>query len=374
MVRNAFIFIIIFIPFVGSHIRSVIEFLKNLESSEKPNFYYIFNIDQSEYADEIIRHLSLSRVSIKYGMDMNHLNFPSFKIVNSIKYHFNRDFAAIIIGKNLASLFNDNLFWKTIGFSRTNIIIFIFDNDNKTMVFINYFRQHNYINAIFLNIEEFVNTNTFQTYDRFPDYKVISTSKFFREDLRNLKHYPVKVICHYQMTFSKCFKKNNKLFGVGRTFYLIENFVKFINGTLDLKTRGNIVLHETFFDFWTSSEAMPLKEILNIYPMDTEMYSNVLDKVSFFLILPKPKFISSYLYIIKPFSTSLWILCFGYLVFGTIILCLTLKITNNNCNIWNIFNQFLGTLIGQSYLAPEKSVIFGKYPYNLRSRTRNSIS
>lgn len=333
--------------FLASNIASVEKYFKNLESSESINSFYVINVDESVNTNEILKYLSLPIINIKNGTKINYLNLPRFKLANSIKYYFNYNFATIIIATN----FNDNfiyneLFWETLKFSRSNILIFVVDKIHRnTWNPLAILSKFNFLNVMFLDMDKFRNSNTFYTFRRFPKYSMIKTSKFTREYVENTKLSRIKLACEYLSLLSKCVKKNKKIIGFGLIFHVVNNFIKFINGTVEL----SMYLDINEADLWTRSELLTINEIRERAPLDREIFSNSLEQVSLIIVISKPDFIQTYLYIIKPFSLLLWISCFGYLIFGSAVKFQTFKITKKNLSLWQIFDQLIRTLLAQSY-------------------------
>lgn len=126
-----------------------------------------------------------------------------------------------------------------------------------------------------------------------------------------------------------------------------------MNGTMDLTYEK----HKEFsnfenvkrFDIWTKVEFIKLLDCVKYFPMGIEVFSNTLEDISVFVIVPKSDFIDSSLYLVKPFSLILWICCFIYLILGSLIVFLTFYKTKKKIDFWKIFNQLLRSLLSQSF-------------------------
>lgn len=207
----------------------------------------------------------------------------------------------------------------------------------------------NYLNVIIIDVESFHETGVFKTFNRFQKFKEISSSTFKQETVQNVQKFHLKVSCFDQLPFSKCYKIKNKVYGIGRTFHLINNFVRYINGSIDWAFyKPGESLQD--FDLWTNVDIYPINIINLLYPLTNEILSNFLEETYLFLALPKPDFIANYLYLIKPFSKLLWVSCLGHLTIGSIILLSIVKILKRKYNFWMIFDHQLRTLLAQSYL------------------------
>lgn len=210
-----------------------------------------------------------------------------------------------------------------------------------------------FLNVIYINIQEFQKSITFQY---FPYFKVITMYKFKKETIKNVKNYRLNILCNYMFPLSKCIMKSKKLFGEGVLFRLVENFPKFINGTANFLIEKHSELSDydilDTFDLRTRIIQSTLRDVQMLYPFHCEIHSKVLQRFSYLVITPKSKYISSFLYITKPFLLSLWIMLAAYLIFGTTILVLSNRIVNRNIEFWKIFDQLFRSLLGQSYVDP----------------------
>lgn len=346
-----------FFPYILCNINFLQKFISNLEISQNLNSIFIFKNDNFQYIDEIIKELFLPKITIQNGFQLNTLNFPKYQTINSLKYYFNREFMTIIFAENGDEniLENGNL-KKIIWHNRKQIIIFItekFYNNSKNLL--RKFRQNHFINVIFLDIESFSKTQKFQTFTVFP-FQIVEKSNFKKESISNVNKKVLNVDCKTQYPYTKCYQKDNKILGIGRTFHIIKNFIHFINGTsnfligksYDLET--SIGPHQ--IDLWTKIEVLKLIDYLQMYPLSSEVLINTFEQRALLIIVPKSVYISSVLYIIKPFSLQLWILCIGYILYTSTALSIALYITKRDLKFWKIFDHILRTLISQPFDSP----------------------
>lgn len=322
------------------------KFLQNLESSENINTIYIYKINNSKYCDNIIKSLTLPKVIIQDGLSMNFLNFPIYKPQMSIKYCFNREYMTILTadGENINRIFDNydhfgGIYW----FSRDKTLSIITDTSFKYSADILVgLHSNNFVNVILINYEGFPKSKTFETFELFPKFKIISKTKFEKQNVQNVEDHRIKVLCNRNFPFSYCFRnKDNKVVGIGKLFHVIYNFAQFINAKVNLtfqiqKNDYNEVWLSKY-DFSTKMLATTLNSDLEIYPMNTEFYSNILENYDVFIIVTKANFIDSFLYTIKPFSVQLWILYLVYLLYGSCLVTFTFYIMKKI----HIFGKYL---------------------------------
>lgn len=200
------------------------------------------------------------------------------------------------------------------------------------------------------------------TFEIFPKFLITSSSQFKKENMSNFKGMLLNVVCNHQWLYSLCLRINNNIYGFGRMFHIINTFIEFINATADWTIEQNNEFGHYYqmekFDLWTKLKVATVKDSIAMYPFINEMYSNSLENYDILLIVPKAKFIESFLYIVKPFTLSLWLSLLGYLTYGSVILSLAIYLIYKDLEVWTIFDQLLRTLISQSYIRPFKGPIF----------------
>lgn len=229
-----YLLIFLGIPHVFCNVELTIKYLKEIESSQNLHSIFILKINNSKYSDEILNSLSLPKVILHDGLKMNYLNFPTSNVVRSLKHYFHSEYMAIIFAENFEK---DNirkeLFKDIAWYGRDNIFFVISDKtyENAGEV-LNQFRTNSFLNVIYLCVENFYNSRTFQL---FPYFKYISHLNFEKEVIGNIQHYQMKAICNSHTPFSYCLLKNNQIKGIGRIYHLVTNFIKFINGTVIFK-------------------------------------------------------------------------------------------------------------------------------------------
>lgn len=328
------------IPSTLSNINIVTNFLNNLEFSKNLNSIYILNIGNSQFSSTIIGSLKLPKIFVQNNIRLDYLNLTKFEIGNALKYHFNYEIMGIIIVEKLElSIIQNNLLKEMFWFSRDKILVIISENTfNETSKLFLYLYSLKFVNFIYLDIQTFKITKKFQKVGLFPDAHLLSDTEFKKETIQNVKHFQLKVACNRQFPFSYCFEKNSKIVKNGRTIHLINNFIQFINGTMKItiEQAKELSKYDKYFDLSTRvtvsvGNIQAGRNILNF-----ELYSNILEKVDFLLVIPKASYIKNLLYVVKPFSIALWIMFIVFIMYGSSILTLTLYLTGKNFNFWEI--------------------------------------
>lgn len=337
------------------NIHYVSEFLTNLETSENLHSTYILRLDNSQYTDEMMKSLTLPTITIQDGLQINYLNFKKYKSVNnSLKFYFNQEFMTVLIAESLnESIFLSESLKEIACFSRDRILILITDRfcNNWINVIIK-FRFLKFWNVLYLDIENFQRTQEFRTFEIFSKYSAVAKREFAMETISNVEKLKIKVACNNQFPTSQCSRKNDKIQGIGSIFKVIENFVQFINGSMELTVEEKEPLNTLNFDLWTKMEITALNGKLLVFPLDFEIFSNILEKYEFFVIIPKARFINDNLYIIKPISSSILVLICGYLLYGSIVFNLALFIIKEKIEFWKTFSQLLRSLLSQTFSKP----------------------
>lgn len=347
--------LVLFIPYTFGNIDLTIKFLTNLESSQSINSIFSFYLNNSKYSNEILKSLSLPKINIQNGLFMNYLNLPRFQMMSSLKNYANSEFIAIIFAENIEkNNLGIRLLQDVIWYSRDQIIVIISDSKYTNAVEILFlFRQLNFLNVIFVCVEHFYQSRTFES---FPFFKIISNQHFKKENVKNLYKHHLNIICNNNFPLSICKTKNNKIVGNGHFFELMDNFITFLNGTAKYqieirKELSDMELLNTV-DLWTNLRILPLKTSISFYPLDNEVFSSVLENFKILILLPKSKFIHNFKYILRPFSWPIWALCLTYLVYGTVLLTLSNRIINSYIEFWKIFHQLLRSMLAQSFSSP----------------------
>lgn len=358
------IFVLIQKPIFETKISKTINFLNKLENSENPFYINIFKFGDFEEINGIIKSLKSPNILLNNESAINYLNHQRFPNILTLKYYFNRNFMAIILTENLENIVLRNLFLdQMIGLSRSFVIIIITQKfDKNYQKILELFYNQIYTNVIYLDIENFEKYEKFFTFELFPNFKVFSSSNFKKENISNIKLRPLKLICNNYFPVSYCGNVNNKTFTAGRIFNLMENFIIFLNGTVEILieyqkeyTPVGLFLDKT--DFWTYFEINNFKYFLRYYPLITEIESNILESMKVIVVVPKAGNLDHKFYVLKPFSLGVWILCLGYLLFGTSILYLTFVVIKKSFSFWLIFDQLIRTLIAQSFSIPISGIL-----------------
>lgn len=350
----AFALLFIFIPNILSNSFHISKFLNLLQFEEKINLNYIIQIGDPFFIDEIVRSLSLPKVSLKEGSNVNYLDFPRYKKTTSLKYYFNYEFLTIIFADFMENVLKSHLFAHTVSYSRNNIIVIItltFSNNSDYVL--KHLHKNRFANVIYIDCKSFELSKKFKTYNIFKNYELTEKHTFKNEDISNLNLHKVIVFCSKRHPFSLCFQDNNNdTVAVGIMFHTAKNFVKYINGTMDLhieiNTNQEYSSKELIFDIVTKIFLMDIASRKLEFPLSSETLSNPLDTNDVLLIVPKASYIKRSLYITKPFPLVIWL----YIIYGTLIFKITFYITKKDNEIWTIFNQLLRSLLSQTYSNP----------------------
>lgn len=348
-----YIFILGIFQYIFCNIDLTIKYLKDIEIQEKINSIYVFKLNNSKYDDIILKSLTLPTITLQNGLEMNYLNFPKFESASALKYYFNSEFLALIFMENFEKNdFRNTLLQDIIWYSRDQIIVIISEKSYKNAVNILLnFRQQFFVNVIFLCIENFEYSIT---YELFPILNIIPHFEFKKETMKNVKKYTLNIICNNKFPFSYCsVNENNMLQGMGRIFHLVDNFIDFINGSEEyfVETENEFQSYDNlrYVDLWTNIIVTPIQDSLALFPFSSEINSNILEAHDMFIIIPKASFIDPVLYVTRPFSIFLWTLCFVYLIYGSSVVAFSNHLIKKDSQFWTIFDQLLRSLLAQSF-------------------------
>lgn len=94
--------ILFLISSIYCDIKYISKFLSNLESSENLHSVFILKVGNSLYFDEIIKCISLPKLTIQNEERVNFLNHPQIDVnMNPLKYYFNSETMTVIIAENI---------------------------------------------------------------------------------------------------------------------------------------------------------------------------------------------------------------------------------------------------------------------------------
>lgn len=269
-------------------------FLNHLENKEKFVFILIFKIGEFLKSDQIIGNLISPKVIITKENKMNYLNHPRFPSITSLKYYFKNNAMFLIFVDTIDQILNKlRPFVIMTRMEKDSIIAIITDKfDTKWNIILHSLYFYNYTNVIYLDVENFERTRHFKTFEKFPVFKLLSTSNFEKETISNIKHFPIKVVCNNDPPFSRCTKIGNETLTSGRMFNLVKYFVQYINGTIDLlveeeREYSNISVVYNEVDFVTKFKIATIQQILQSYPLGNERFSNVLENFEMKIVVSK---------------------------------------------------------------------------------------
>uniref|UniRef100_T1GBT9 Uncharacterized protein n=1 Tax=Megaselia scalaris TaxID=36166 RepID=T1GBT9_MEGSC len=61
----------------------------------------------------------------------------------------------------------------------------------------------------------------FQYFEIFPSFKLISSSKFSKETMMNVKHFQLEMACNRHFPFTYCYELDQEVIGVGRMYHIV---------------------------------------------------------------------------------------------------------------------------------------------------------
>lgn len=147
-------------------------------------------------------------------------------------------------------------------YSKDKILVFLSDTFCYEISYIlSQLYLQKFTNVLYLDMNTFHKTKTFISFQVFPTYMITFNTVFKKEIITNVQGSWLKLGCCNQFPFSICSLENNKAKGSGRTFYLLENFVKFLNASLELRyepsERPAALMRN--HDLWTRLTVIPHK-------------------------------------------------------------------------------------------------------------------
>lgn len=289
--------------------------------------------------DEIIRFLNLPKIIVNQNSSINYLNFQKYYYngyqIKTLKYYFHRNSLVIILFNYIELPIR--FIFEMIEFTINQIIIFISENPTNIIKDLKDFHKNLFTNVIYIDLENFENTQKFTSFQRFPQFHSFSSSTFIKEDFSNLKGHKFRILCETNFLFSRCRQNGRKNFGYGRYFNLVYEFGKFINATNVIYT--DVYKKDTEIEMRTNLKGLMNKQIVELYPSFTEFISYPIEKNFIHIAIPRSKLINTKYYIINPFSAGILLLCLSYILYASIIITLTLSFIKRKGLFWKIFNQ-----------------------------------
>lgn len=339
---------------VNSHLTNIKELLTILGNFQTLNYVNVLNLDNSTFLDSIVQTVSIPKIIFDFKSSKNYLNLKKYKIgehrigkERSLKYNFNRDFMTVVNFENHDSLiFHLENIEDFLEYSKDNLLVLITEyNYNKCEDILKYLHDKYFLNVIYVNIENFEATQQFLTFNRFPIFEVISKTTFKKDSMENVKGSIIKIMCEPYLKYVLCKEKDDKVFGYGSIFNVVNNFAQFVHGIPEISLRKA----NNFFDITTGCIPEPNKGFVNYYPITSEIFSKPVIKIQIQIAVPKAQLINTKLYILKPMSSKVLILCLIFLIFESILLSLTLKIIKKQNNLLHLICNFLRALISQPF-------------------------
>lgn len=210
----------------------------DIEKKYNLNYVAIFKIGDFNHSDLIINSLISPKILIDSSYPINYLNFPRYSILDkklyTLKYFFNREFMNIYLIKDI----DENLFFvqyieamSTLSYDQIMILV----SENLDISFceliLQYLHNIHYLNVICFDLKDFEETGEFYTFERFPNFKTIQSTKFQKEYVSNVQKQAFKILCKPLTILAICPKDGE---GYGQIFQLVNNFVEFINGSKEI--------------------------------------------------------------------------------------------------------------------------------------------
>lgn len=126
-------------------------------------------------------------MTLQNGLKINYLNFPRYETANSMKYYFNREFMILIMAENVdVNMIYSETITDVISFSRDRVLVIISDHfENSSTIILRRLFMQNFINVVYLDVENFANSQEFLTFHCFP-FKLRSRKIFKKEEITDI--------------------------------------------------------------------------------------------------------------------------------------------------------------------------------------------
>lgn len=285
---------------------------------------------------------------IKYLKDQEHKRF-NFCL---LKYAFNRNIATVIFFTEFLDNSSKFVFYMT-EFTRENLIVLITENVNETSEILEKFHKNKYLNVIFVDVKSFEESLKFQTFLFFKKYDLFTTSSFIFENESNLKGKEIAFLC-LDSWYSFCERRGNKVCGFGSNFNIVYNFGRFINAEFKLELEKDI----DNYDIYTEIKSVPVAVYLKSYPISTEIFSIPVDDIIYRIAMPKATPINSSLYIFRPMTFKVWIVCIVFSICSDFLLYITFRIIQKRESFWVLSAQIFRAMLGQSFPWEKDGVVY----------------
>lgn len=338
-------------------------FLKSLEAEEKPNYINVIRFrDTSNLIDlldvfeqpKIMLETSSLYITGNELKGFNYLDLPRYKRTSTLKLYFNLRFLTIIFIDNIGEIDLDFMM-NFLLFSKLSTIVIISKTGNSKIVrnVMNKFNSMRFVNVIHIDVTNFENTKRFTTFETFPKYEMVSSSKFEKENVKNIrqKEIPIQFLMAipYSYVYNHTIYENTteRFGGIQVNFF--TNFMSFINGSLVSKKLYDARKRDFNQEFFTSMPFLALKDYQRLYPFSQEGLSNVLNTSNYFIVTPKSKPTEKKFYLVKIFSLGIWIWTFAFVIFGSGLFALFQMIIKKELQFWRMFGQLFRSSLAQSF-------------------------
>lgn len=339
-------------------------FLRDLETAENPSYINIIKSDLPWCFADLLNVFGQPKIIFNTtSLDgFNYLNLPRYDKTWTLKLYFNNNFLSIILIDQISKSPLD-LIEQIQQFSKLSTVVIISRSKdlkclNRIMEIL--YKMH-FINVIHLDIETFEENKTFTTFNSFPEYQLISKTKYEKQTVKDIMGKNVFIFFQYRIPYCFNDKQENNLAGFSSHFFI--NFVKFVNGTLNYKLAELQFMHnlDTIFrnssntsvlhtnDFLSSVPLVPQVTYKEFYPFTSEMQSNYLDYSKFVILIPRSKSTEKKLYLLRIFSFGIWSSTLTFVIFASFVLSMHNVIRNKKANFWRAIGQFLRSCLGQAF-------------------------
>lgn len=324
----------------SENLTNVKNFINNLTISENINFVIFVSFSDVNFSQEIINDVNFPKIIIDLNEKFNYLNLPfedEYNEILNLPQIINNNLLIILFAENFVNILN------SIENVRNNLIVWIsFENiltANETLL---KFHNENYLNVIYLSIQDFEIDRQFLTFERFPKFEIVSKQSFSREDVSNVKGANLKMLISDNYPFIVCINETIEAICFGHYFNIVYNFGYFIGSIIEIVYNSSI---RDLYQF--DIRIITIKH--NLLLLKKHQFSYPIEKALFQIAIPKPNPIDSNLYILKPFSLKLWMFLIGILTLISFIISSSLYITQKSFKFGIIFNQILRSFLAQPF-------------------------
>ncbi|CAD7077914.1 unnamed protein product [Hermetia illucens] len=242
--------------------------------------------------------------------------------------YVNEDFVALVLSSDISNQHLDHVFASIKFMERSRVVFTLMNTGNDVEVWSELlFRQcfeNGFLNVLLLyNIDSKDNQSLrIYTFLPFPTFKIIELSKIgsaedlFPDKLKNVYGYPIRTIFRQDYPRSYFYKTGNGIEKKGGYLSkMLHTFAERCNGSLQEVDTVHL------FDKGEMSRMILTRDIdvaPNLMsPLDVKTAATYpLSKMNVLLVTPNLRKVPRFMYLLKPFDLSIWILLGGFLLYA----------------------------------------------------------